>query len=138
MAYKMADVENKKNKEQLYCSMCDYRCSYISEYNRHLLTTKHKKQIMADVENKKIKGSVAEYKCECGKSYMQRQGLFKHKKKCKYLEKEEEKVEEKNDNDPSYKELLLQAMKAIEKKDEQINKMIPLIGNNNNTTSISK
>ena len=32
------------------------------------------------------KGSVNEFKCECGKIYKSKQGLQRHKNKCTYIE----------------------------------------------------
>lgn len=138
------DKKSPKNRQKFYCKYCDYGCSKESDYKKHLLTRKH--NILTNVDKNSLKLAKAKYECECGKEYKSRQGLQQHKKKCKYLEKEEEKIEEKNDNDPSYKELLIQAMKQMQKKDEEMTEMrkemvsmIPKIGNNttnsHNTTN---
>jgi len=61
------------------CETCDFKCSNKKDYNRHLLTAKHKR-ITNDYDNDyKIPPSHA---CECGKEYKHRQGLYAHKQKC--------------------------------------------------------
>jgi hypothetical protein len=138
-----------KNANIFHCEKCNFKCSKKSNYEAHLLTAKH---INRTNRTEKKPNNANQFKCECGKIYKARNSLWYHKQKCTYIEDNknkkivEEKKEENNDNEPSYKELLLQAMKqlqekdekmmkALEKKDEQINKMMPLIGNNNNNTT---
>ena len=163
--HKMEIMEIKKTQEKLknfYCEKCNFTCSSKTDYTRHCLTAKHKMEIM---EIKKIPNKKSTFICECGKIYKNSSGLWKHKKKCKYVEKKEEKQEEKQETD--YKELLLEAMKQMKKKDElvaevmtkmseqqkennrlmseqqkennilvtKMTDMMPLIGNNNNTTN---
>ena len=62
------------------CDLCYYKCCKESEYNKHLLTRKHKTN--AGTFSKNIQ---TEYKCKCGKVYKFRQGLGLHKKTCKEL-----------------------------------------------------
>ena len=74
-----------------YCACCDYKCSHKSHYNKHLLTKKHKKNSLKNVENplKKVPilGKTNKHVCSnCGKSYKDRSGLWHHKKKCKAKE----------------------------------------------------
>jgi len=135
----MTNVDKKtpKNAENFICEKCNFKCSKLSEWKRHISTAKHKMLTNVNIKTPK---NAKPFVCECGKAYKQRQGLSRHKKICNILNKEEEQnTEEQNDsadhNDPSYKELLIKAMKALEQKDEQINKMIPLIGNNNTTNN---
>ena len=148
----LTNVDKKSGKigKKFHCKICHYTCNWESDYNKHLLTAKHKRLTTVDKKSQKIEKP--QYVCECGKEYKSRQGLQQHKKKCKYLEKEivEEKKEEINDNDPSYKELLIQAMKQIQEKDKLMEKMIsdkdklmekmmsemiPKIGDTNNNTT---
>ena len=72
-----------KNAEEFKCSLCDFICSKKSNYDKHLLTRKHKNndaELLLDDAKKCLK-----YKCDCGKEYTYRQGLYIHKKKCQYL-----------------------------------------------------
>ena len=140
---------SKKTSIKFYCERCNFRCSNKQDYTRHKMTAKHNRLTLVDEKTPKNSNK---YICECGKEYKSRQGLQQHKKKCKYLEKEivEEKKEEINDNDPSYKELLIQAMKQIQERDKLMEKMmsdkdklmekmmsemIPRIGDTNNNTT---
>tara|TARA_B100000900_G_scaffold372916_1_gene353144 strand:- start:342 stop:1223 length:882 start_codon:yes stop_codon:yes gene_type:complete len=134
----MTNVDKKtpKNPENFYCEDCNFKCSKLSEWKRHISTAKHKKIVNVD---KKTPKNATPFVCECGKSYKQRQGLSRHKKICKF---NTENAEEKNDpadpNDPSYKELLIKAMKDMSDMRKEMVSMIPLIGNttnNNNTTN---
>jgi hypothetical protein len=63
------------------CKCCDYKSRRKSQFDRHLLTLKHKNK-----ENTtKIQQNTTEkssYICECGKKYLHRASLHNHKKKC--------------------------------------------------------
>ena len=88
--------------------------------------------------------------CECGKQYKHLSGLSRHKKQCVFIigdnkenkkEEEDQEVQEvqevkviKTEENNEYKELFMDAMKTMKDQQEQINKMIPLIGSNNNNT----
>jgi len=143
----MTNIQSPKMRRNFICKQCDFICYKQSEYNRHILTRKH--EILINPNNKTPKNAKS-YMCSCGKVYKHASSLCGHKKKCKYLEEEvEEEEEEEEEEIPDYKELLLEAMKQLQKKDElvseamaqmadqqkQITEMIPLIGNNNNNTN---
>ena len=155
---KMDISKTPKNAKCFYCEKCHFKCSKLSEWNRHILTTKHKLEIM-DINRKSIKMPEL-FKCECGKLYKNNSGLWKHKKKCTYLEEEEKEEQEKEEHvienkeeGLDYKELLIkamtqmseqqtQAMTQISKQQtqlaeqqKQIAEIMPLIGNNNTTNS---
>ena len=80
----MSTPETKKFQNvpiNLCCKICDYNTSRNSQYERHLLTTKH---INSTKFNSLVQISSIENKCNnCGKNYKDRSGLWKHKKKCK-------------------------------------------------------
>ena len=82
--------------------------------------------------NKKSKKQ-STFICECGKIYKNSSGLWKHKKKCKYLEKDEEKQEE-----TIYKELLLEIMNQIKQKDGLISAMTQMVEQQKETNRILK
>ena len=75
----MSYIKTRKNENTKYCKICDFRCSYMSDYTRHLMTAKHK--MMTNDYDKNEKNETA-YVCVCGKSYKHRQGLYAHKKRC--------------------------------------------------------
>ena len=80
------DEKGGENIHKIFiCEICDFSCYKKFNYDKHLTTRKHiindaslhKKNKIEQIE--KIK----KYKCECGKEYNHRQGLYTHKKKCK-------------------------------------------------------
>jgi len=76
----MEDKNSPKIANKFVCKKCDYKCCKQSDYDKHLLTAKHKKDDAEDIlEDEKL---AIQYFCECGKEYKHRQGLWKHKKKC--------------------------------------------------------
>ena len=76
----MVDIFNPKNPKIFSCDFCDFSSSNKKDYNRHLLTLKHKKETnggqVDDTEN------LEKHTCGCGREYTCRQGLWKHKKNC--------------------------------------------------------
>jgi len=130
------------------CSICDYNTSNKKDYNKHLLTLKHKSMTNDDKTPKN------NHKCTCGKSYKFRQGLSAHKKNCNYIEIiNQEKVEgiinqEKEEgiinqeDEIDYRELLFKMMEqnnelqqTIVGQQQTIKELIPTIGNNNNNST---
>ena len=71
---------NQKNESEFYCNICNFQCKYKSNYDKHLLTEKHKKKyiIVHEGEHEEIKYIC----CNCNKQYINNSGLWKHKKKC--------------------------------------------------------
>lgn len=149
----MADKKTPKNPQKYNCENCTFKCSNKKDYTRHLLTAKHLRLTrdlqMTDKKTQKL------YACDCGKSYMHRQSLHKHKDKCKY-----KGVLPKKEEDPSNKEemksLFLQMIEIYQKNQIEMNKRnhentmelvnkvveaIPKTGNtinNNNNTYIER
>jgi hypothetical protein len=76
----MVDIFNPKNPQNYSCDFCDFSSSNKKDYNRHLLTLKHKKETnggqVDETEN------YEKHTCLCGREYKCRQGLWKHKKNC--------------------------------------------------------
>ena len=139
----MITTDNKKvATKKFHCKECNYTTSKKSDYDKHILTAKHKKITMNLKKSPKSLQSLLV--CECGKKYKHHSGLSRHKKQCTVIlnienNVEEEKIEENNDvlvkeDNNVYKDLLMDAMKTMKDQQEQINKMIPLIGSNNNNT----
>ena len=78
-------IQNKmpKNADHYSCIKCNFKCSKKSNYEKHLLTTKH---IMIHNDTKKMPKnakSLNEHICEnCGKIYKFHSGLYRHKRTC--------------------------------------------------------
>ena len=128
------------------CKICDFLSSKESNYINHMSTRKHKnqqnvnnlKQIDSSLDNANI--------CVCGKAYKERTGLWRHRKKCPIVLKNEEVCDNNIildiDNAFTKDELLLkliknndEMMKIIKGQQEQINSIIPKIGNTTNNTT---
>ena len=132
----------------------------LKNWKKHLLTRKHKKTQIPDKIIKNV-----EFICKfCEKGYKYKSGLSRHKKKCKMnpenfcgkngnvtqklpseanLKKGTTLSEkkEKQDDDISLKEILMQQLKQqnetielLKQSIETNTKMMPKIGNNNNNT----
>ena len=70
-----------KTPIQFVCETCDFKCSKKGDWNRHILTAKHK-NIDILVKNIDDATSKKHHTCLCGKEYQYRQSLSIHKKKC--------------------------------------------------------
>ena len=70
---------SKTSNCDFICELCDYTCSKKYNFDRHLVSVKHKKQ----QKTSKNEQNEQSYCCEsCGKEYFNRTGLWRHKKKC--------------------------------------------------------
>jgi hypothetical protein len=68
-----------KTSKIFECKVCDFTSSKESEYNRHLLTGKHKQ--LTSIEN--VNNNAKVLSCDlCSKHYFSRVGLWKHAKVC--------------------------------------------------------
>ena len=74
-------VEKVPNK--FICIICDYNTSRKSQYDRHLLTTKHQWNLTDSKNVPKEQKNI----CSCGKIYKFDTGYYRHKKKCNELPK---------------------------------------------------
>ena len=141
----MATNNTSKNIKKFKCNYCDFKCSKKGDYNRHINTSKH---ILATNGNDDAIKKTS-YICEiCNKEYLNRSGLWRHKKKCSINEekKEEQTITEiPTLNNYVDKEFMVKMFKEMFTQNKDvINKMmeiIPLIGpnhsNNNNNNTIS-
>jgi len=139
-----------ENDGFFYCRKCQFVCSKESNYIKHLGNDKHK---METNGNEKNPDTNLLNVCKCGKQYSSRSGLWKHRIKCRIVEKTNEIIIdqciESNEENLDYKSLFLKQMEKsqelmnfilsqTEKSDEMIGiikDMIPKIGNNNNNNN---
>lgn len=140
----------EKSTENFICKLCDYKTSRRSQYNRHLLTQKHKNNENDTKDTKKVPKSSTGYLCVCGKKYQQKQNLYRHKKTCtEFLEENNLENIIENTNDEKTKELIFKLVeenseiknlmfKQFETMQNQISELIPRIGNNNTVTNKQK
>ena len=153
-------METKKSLKKspvFSCKICDYITCKKSDFNKHISTRKHGDMVTLETMETKKSQKVAQHNMckKCNKIYNTRSGLWKHVKICDYITSvtelssdhcKNEEITVKIDNlysIPNKDELLLklikdndEMMKIIKGQQEQINSIIPKIGNitNNNTT----
>jgi regulator of replication initiation timing len=137
----MDDKNSQKLAKNYRCECCDYECCKQSDYNKHLLTSKHKK--MTQFTKKAAKLADAGFVCNCGKEYTTRQGLWKHKKLCPDpFETNKIVLETVATDEPTLKEMFLKVVEqnqAILLENQEMRKLlsetIPKIGNTTNNTT---
>jgi hypothetical protein len=80
----MATEKRKKNDTFFFCKNCDFVTCKKFDYERHLLTQKHFRNILATESIKQAtEKSEKNMQCDtCHKIYSNRSGLWRHKKKC--------------------------------------------------------
>jgi len=122
------------------CEKCDYTCIKKYNWDKHIITAKHiKKTMEAKMEIKNSKKCQSDMTCECGKSYKNKSGLWKHQKKCNYKENNSVTLEEPEENvinNTMIVELLKQNNEFKELIIEQNKKILELV-NNSNVTNIT-
>jgi len=130
-----------ESSEKYSCIFCDYNTSRLSQYNRHILTPKHKKLEKStdfNILSTKINKKSSDYKCECGKDYKERSGLWRHKKVCIYknCDKEEEHILDSQSNKISDKDLIAMLVGEHKKLIQQNSEMLEIIkgGTHNNNS----
>ena len=116
------------------CIDCHYNTIRKSQYKRHLLTAKHRRQQLSTNCQQNI---VPTHICSCGKEYKERTGLWKHKKKCDHATESivDETTEEPTPNTAELLVMFKDMLAKMAEKDKQIAEMIPKIGNNNNNNN---
>ncbi len=147
-------METKKSlkKSPIFsCKLCDYTTCKKCDFDKHVSTRKHDLMVtMETMETKKSQKVAQPNVCDkCKKKYNTRSGLWKHVKICDYipepdvLSSEDCKNMELSIKMMNKDELVLklikdnsEMMKIIKGQQEQINSIIPKVGNiTNNTTN---
>jgi len=78
---------NEKNRQKppktFVCNSCDFKCSKQSEFNKHILTRKHKNRTELNILEQEKLQKTPLHSCNiCGKEYTARNSLWYHKKTC--------------------------------------------------------
>ena len=129
----MATKISKKNEEKYCCIYCDFNTCKITDYKRHLDTKKHIGNTMATSGNENLEKVL--HKCEnCNKTYNDRTGLWKHKKKCRTKEESDSEAEEIKKDEITDKELI---MMLIKDNSEFKNMMMKVLENGTHNTNIT-
>ena len=151
----MATEKGKKGAIVFICEKCNFKCNKKYNYDKHTLTAKHINQHNQQEKCQKGAKNAKNYNkflCECGKTYKDRSGLWRHKKKCSLINKSDNETIVKYDNNNDNSKILdvitqnKEIMDALVLQNEQLMKqnteltnaikeIVPKIGNNNTTTN---
>ena len=110
-----------KEQYKYECKMCYFLSSNRTNYNKHLETIKHKKQVILTERMLKLQHDKPsakhiienKYMCKCGKKYKHKQSLYNHRKTCNGLSEE------------VHKQLNEQVQKRVQKQvHEQVQKQV--------------
>ena len=102
-----------KSSKNYFCEICDYDTSRKSQYDRHILTRKHK--IRTNTNFLVPKSSTA-YKCDCHKTFKHASSLWNHRKKCNKKEEETEILDKPTTQ--NMEDLFIQMIKKNEELQE--------------------
>ena len=124
-----------KTPPKFFCENCYFKCCKKSEFERHILTQKHK--ILTNPDNIISKKTPLKFICDCGKEYKHRQSLFFHTKTCQYKHDNKEGSKEKEDKEPDItdKEIIKLLIKENSDFKNMILDVVKSIQPNNNTTN---
>ena len=155
----MLTEKTEKNRKKYICEKCNFISCDKKDYNKHILTSKHKNKTFVDISftnlGKKTEKTenIKILSCNCGKQYKSRQGLYAHKKKCNYIENEEniltsnynlieyednKVIGELKEDNKELKNMIKELIKENAKQQQQISELIPKIGNTTNNTQNNK
>jgi len=115
----MPTLKMLKNAEKYICECCDFKCSKLSNYNKHLTTRKHKNLQNDTKKPQKL------YICDCGKKYKHSSTLYAHKKKCNLQQEKNQKEENVPKEDDKDKVIHL----LLKKNDEMGDLVLLLVKN---------
>jgi len=139
----MLDTKVAELAKIFNCNNCDYCCRKQSDYNKHLMTNKHK--MLDNAGSKvakvaKVAKVVKAFICVCGREYKHNQSYYRHKKHCAYTDND---IIINNDNSnilnliSQNKELMNLLVLQNQEHREETNKLqntilelVPKIGNN--------
>ena len=160
----MIQKKFEKVPEFYSCHLCDYNTCRKSQYERHLLTLKHRNRENDTNDTKKVPKSSNIFECDCGKKYTHKQNLYRHQKNCKKCNLElidNNSCNKMQDNvtgdviqklvneNTEIKSILFKQIEAFIEQQEavqienkalrnQISELIPRVGNTVNNTINSK
>ena len=120
--------ENKMLKMplQFICENCDFECCKKSNWDKHLLTSKHK-----NLQNPTQAYTTRKYACDCGKIYKHSSTYYKHKKTCVKTKEDDDQIDVNSIDANLVIQLLKQNDEFKSMLLEQNNKMIEAYKNNN-------
>ena len=126
-----------KNAKNFSCELCDFKCSKLCDWERHITRPKHLNNVNM-IQNDTTKTpknaeNMNEYICECGNIYKHHSGLWRHKSKGTCLHKKCDVVEKEiKHHEPTDKELI---MMLIKENSDFKSMMIKMLENGTHNTS---
>ena len=133
----MMTQKSQKISQIFHCICCDYFTCKKTDYEKHLITLKHKISDNDDKNSDNFSPKVAKnHICDCGKSYKHRQGLSYHKKKCFIYNEEvsKEKITIKSSSESEIKILTNLVLDVVKQNQELTNKIVDICKTGLNTT----
>ena len=76
----MASKKSEKIRNIHECKLCNYITLDKKDYNKHLMTRKHK--MLVNANEMLVEKSEDDFVCGCGKSYKHESSYYRHTKKC--------------------------------------------------------
>ena len=133
---------NKSQKvSKIYvCESCDYMCSKKSDYDKHLLTSKHQNRTNLNILEQNVAENRKKYICtNCNKNYSARNSLWYHQKNCKTENNNMLDVNENVYNSITDKELIVMLIKQnselVKETMEYKNMVMKVIENGTHNTT---
>ena len=85
----METLETKKSPKipRHFCEYCEYVTGNSKDFNKHLLTAKHKMETFGNI----LETNLSQKCTSCKKTFKSRSGLWKHKKTCQHINCDDEK-----------------------------------------------
>ncbi len=129
----MTTKNSQKNAKKFVCDKCDFFTSNKYDYKKHLETIKHKNNVTTTDDNKGV-SKTSKFICvNCEKNFNDRAGLWRHRKKCIVIDKQEMK------NDGELIQYLLKENSEFKhfmlEQNKQMIELAKKAGNNNNNNN---
>ena len=140
------NIENPKKPQTFVCKNCDFFTCNKKDYSRHLQTKKHFVNNSQGFSIEKTPKNPTANECICGKTYKDCSGLWRHKKKCMFLENKKESTVNINKDDlikylmkenSEFKDMLLEQNKVVMNVCEQGRIINNNINSNNKTFNLN-
>jgi len=110
----MEAQKSQKIPKIFECKCCNYNTSNKKDYNKHLLTAKHKKEADGSINKPRY------YICEfCEKQYKSRGSFWKHQQKCTKIPSIQEKLPETSTK-TSDSQLIIELLKQNQELQKQL------------------